>query len=297
MDENTPLVSIITITYNRGDLIHRCIESIQHQTYRNYEHIIMDGNSKDNTRQVVESYNDPHIVYVHLDKNGCEYQMKQGSLRAKGKYVTFLDDDDEYLPDKLEKQVRKFETLSEDYGILYCWMTYYDSSRPEQPLYIHKPEFKDDVHVEAVTGPNICGTPTLMIRNSVFQEFGGTYNDECGLPGSDWELCARISQKYKVEYIPESLIKIYINHEGSRLTTDIQRQQRIQFSEYFLENFKSIFEEDFRRANYHIYELCRYNAELKNYKGFTKYYRNLIKTKPTLRQMLVPLFKFAFGHK
>lgn len=56
-----PLVSIITITYNRGDLIHRCIESIQRQTYDNYEHIIIDGNSTDNTKEIVESYNNSSL--------------------------------------------------------------------------------------------------------------------------------------------------------------------------------------------------------------------------------------------
>ena len=105
-----PLVSIITITLNRADLIHRCIESIQRQTYTNYEHIIVDGNSDDNTEEVVLAYNDPHIRYIKLDRRGPEVQMRAGSSVAKGKYITLLDDDDEYLPEKLEKQVALFET-------------------------------------------------------------------------------------------------------------------------------------------------------------------------------------------
>lgn len=297
MAKNDPLVSIITITYNRGDLIHRCIESIQRQTYRNYEHIIVDGNSSDNTREVVESYNDPHIKYIHLNRNGCEYQMKQGSSVAKGKYVTFLDDDDEYLPNKIEKQVAKFETLSDDYGIVYCWMTYYDSENNSKALFIHRHEFRGDVHVEAVTGPNVTGTPTLMIRNSVFQEFGGTCNDNCGLTMSDWELSARICQKYKVDFVPESLIKVYINHAGSRLSTDIQREQRITFSKYFLDTFSEVFEESFKRANYHIYELCSYNAELGHYREFFRYYAKLLKTSPTIRQILTVPLKCILRHK
>lgn len=291
MIANPPLVSIITITYNRGELIHRCIESIQKQTYQNYEHIIVDGNSSDDTERIVKSYNDSHIKYIKLNMNGCSYQMKEGSKIAKGKYVTFLDDDDEYLPDKIEKQVAKFETLSEEYGIVYCWMTYFDSKNPDVPIHIHKHELRGDVHVEAVTGPNISGTPTLMVRNSVFQEFGGTYNDNCGLTGSDWELCARICQKYKVDYVPESLIKIYVNHGGTRLTTDIQKQQRIVFAKYFLETFKNVFEEDFKRAKNHVYDICSYSAELARYRELFHYYPLLIKTKPTLREIIVPLVK------
>lgn len=291
MITNPPLVSIITITYNRGEMIRRCIESIQRQTYQNYEHIIVDGNSSDDTEQIVKSYNDTHIKYVKLNKNGCSYQMKVGSQIAKGKYVTFLDDDDEYLSTKIEKQVEKFETLSDKFGIVYCWMTYYDIKNPEEPIDIHKHEFRGDVHVEAITGPNICGTPTLMIRNSVFQEFGGTYNDDCGLVMSDWELTARICQKYQVDYVPESLIKIYVNHGGSRLTTDIQKQQRIVFARYFLETFKNVFDEDFKRAKNHVYNLCIYSAELGRYHDLCHYYPLLLKTKPTLREMIVPIVK------
>lgn len=58
-----PLVSIITVTRNRASLISRCIESVQKQNYSNYEHIILDGNSEDNTQDVVFAYNDPKIKY------------------------------------------------------------------------------------------------------------------------------------------------------------------------------------------------------------------------------------------
>jgi glycosyltransferase involved in cell wall biosynthesis len=63
MDKKLPLVTIITNTKNRARLISRCIESIQNQTYQNYEHIVADGGT-DNTKKIVESYNDPHIIYI-----------------------------------------------------------------------------------------------------------------------------------------------------------------------------------------------------------------------------------------
>ena len=136
-----PLVSIITITLNRCDLIHKCIESIQKQTYKNYEHIIVDGNSEDNTEAVVKAYNDPHIKYIKLSTRGPEVQMLAGSNMASGKYVTFLDDDDEYLPTKIEKQVELFEKEPAEVGLVYCWMTYYDTANNNQPYFTHNPHF------------------------------------------------------------------------------------------------------------------------------------------------------------
>lgn len=99
-----PLITIITNTKNRAHLISRCIESIQQQSYQNYEHIISDGCSTDNTESVVLSYNDPHIKYIKVQGGPIE-QTKNAFILSKGEYITFLDDDDEYLPNKLEKQI------------------------------------------------------------------------------------------------------------------------------------------------------------------------------------------------
>jgi len=183
MNKN-PLVSILTITYNRANLIHRCIESIQKQTFTNYEHIIVDGNSSDNTEDVVKSYNDSHIKYIKLSINGPQVQLRAAADEATGKYVSFLDDDDEYLPEKLEKQVELFETLSNDYGIVYCWMSYYNNDNPDKVISIHKTEL-GSVGDIAPSRPLVSGTPTMMIRRTVFEEFGGTYDDTIGFIGSD----------------------------------------------------------------------------------------------------------------
>lgn len=287
--ENKPLVSIITITYNRGNLIHRCIESIQKQTYQNYEHIIVDGNSSDNTEAVVRSYNDIHIKYVKLDERGPQVQMRAGADLAKGKYVTFLDDDDEYLPSKVEKQVELFETLPKDYGIVYCWMTYYDYAKPNIPIKIHKTELRGDVGDIVVSAELVCGTPTLLIRRDVFEEFGGTYDDQHGLIGSDWELASRICQKYKVDYVSESLIKVYVNHGRARLSTDFYTEKAkrgILFYTHLLDEFNEVFERHPKYAKTHYTHLTRYNSILKRRKEAFQYYRKYLMTAPTIIESL-----------
>ena len=95
MDKKLPLVTIITNTKNRARLISRCIESIQNQTYQNYEHIVADGGT-DNTKKIVESYNDPHIIYISIPEGGPVAQTKEAFKLSKGEFITFLDDDDEY---------------------------------------------------------------------------------------------------------------------------------------------------------------------------------------------------------
>lgn len=298
MVSQNPLVSIITITYNRADLIHRCIESIRKQTYLNYEHIIVDGASTDNTEEVVKSYNDYRIKYVKLSERGPQIQMRMGADIAKGKYVTFLDDDDEYLPSKIEKQVSLFETLPEDYGIVYCWMSYYNYDKPEKVVIIHKTELRGFVGDIAPSKPLISGTPTMLIRRNVFEEFGGTFNDSIGYLMSDWELCARICQKYKVDYVSESLVKVYINHGHARLSTDFYSEKAkkgILFYTHFLTEFKDVFQRHPEYANLHYFNLSRCCAKLKQRKKAFKYYKLMCKTRPTLDQCFKSFIGIILG--
>lgn len=273
------LVSIITITYNRGDLIHRCIESIQKQTYPYYEHIIVDGNSTDDTQKVVEAYNDPHIKYIKLNTRGPQVQMEAGSKVAEGKYVTFLDDDDEYLPDKLSKQVELFEKEPKDVGVVYCWMTYYKNDAPTVPIRIHKTELKGFVGDIAPSRPLISGTPTMMLRREVFNEFGGAFDDSIGLLMSDWEFMARVCQKYKVDYVPESLVKVYVNHGHERLSTNFYQDKArkgIIFHNHFLKYFTEIFERNPKYAAFHYDQLCRYYSVLKERRKAFFYWRKYV---------------------
>jgi len=289
MWQEKPLVSIITITLNRADLIHRCIESIQNQTYRNYEHIIADGNSSDNTEDVVKSYNDPHIKYLKLEKAGGAYQLRSGADVATGKYITFLDDDDEYLSDKIEKQVCLFESLPKDYGVVYCWMSYYDSKDPNTVIRIHKTQLRGDVSDLVPVQPLVSGTPTMMIRRDYFEKFGITYNDNIGYLMSDWELMARICQYCKVDYVPESLVKVYVNHGYARLSTNFygeKAKKGLVFHAYFLNQFSDTFKRNPKSAFYHYYNICRCNIILKNWKEAFKYLLKYLRTKPKMKELL-----------
>lgn len=103
------LVSIITPTYNCAKFIARTLDSVQAQTYQNWEMIIVDDRSQDNTKEIVEGYmkNDPRIQYYLLDVNsGAAVARTTAMSLAKGSYMAFLDSDDIWMPDKLERQIK-----------------------------------------------------------------------------------------------------------------------------------------------------------------------------------------------
>ena len=286
-----PLVSIITITLNRADLIHRCIESIQKQTYRNYEHIIADGNSSENTEEVVLSYKDPHIKYLKLEHSGCSYQLRAGADIARGKYITFLDDDDEYLPEKIEKQVSLFEKLPREYGVVYCWMSYYNYDNPNTVIRVHKTELRGDVSDIAPSRPLISGTPTMMIRKDVFDKYGVSFNDDIGYLMSDWELMARICQHCKVDYVPESLVRVYVNHGHSRLSTDFygeKARRGIIFHTHFLSLFSDCFKRNPKAAEYHYQSLTSCYIKIGDYHNAWLSYRKLLNIRLSVNNILLP---------
>lgn len=295
---NQPLVSIVTITLNRADLINRCIESIQKQTYTNYEHIIVDGNSDDNTEEVVRSYNDSHIKYIKLDKRGPEVQMRAGSSIAKGKYITFLDDDDEYLPTKIEKQVTLFEKQPADVGLVYCWMTYFRNDSPDIAINVHKTELRGFVGNITPRRPTVTGTPTLMFRTEVFNEFGGAFDDSIGLLMSDWEFVARVTQKYNVDFVPESLVKVYVAHEHAQLTNGFNQEKflgRIKFHNHFLTQFSDVFSRNPKYADYHYSQLASIHAILGQRKSAWNFFKKYLKTEPKLTPSLKTLYHIIFA--
>lgn len=256
-----PLVSVVTMTRNRGKLLGRCIKSVLEQTYKNIEHIVVDGASDDNTDEVVASFKDERLHFIKLDSNWpTKETLDYGISLCKGKYITFLDDDDEYLPTKVEKEVSLIESLPDNYGFVYCWMTYYDSKTGEE-LKLHNPQYSGDVKDEVAGRPVISGTPTLMFKSSFFRELGGWKSpDEIGL-ASDWELCARACQLCYVDYVPESLVNVYVNHGSVRQSEERSYYKNIYYRQIkFYSHFLHFFSDNFKRqpklAAYHYYHLA-----------------------------------------
>ena len=101
-----PLVSCVLTTYNRSKILKRAITSVLNQTYTNIELIIIDDNSKDNTSDVVKIINNKRIKYIRNTSNkGLSYNRNLGASLSKGEFVAFIDDDDEWFPLKIEKQL------------------------------------------------------------------------------------------------------------------------------------------------------------------------------------------------
>jgi len=204
-----PKISIVTATYNRGDVLPRAIESIKRQTFRDYEHIIVDDGSTDDTKKVVSHVDDSRIKYVRLNTNmGCAAAFNKGVEEARGEYISFLDSDDEYLPQRLEITNKVLDQRSEKIGGVFHGLRIVGNNKKKSHFIEEK-----DFTVEDFREQNpICGTSNTMYRASVFDRVGGF--DEQLMSTVDYDFQIRVAKKFNLVGINKLLCKRYDTVDG-----------------------------------------------------------------------------------
>lgn len=194
------LVSIITPTYNCAKFIGKTIESVLKQTYTNWEIVIVDDASTDNTEEIVKQYNDKRIKYIKLKQNsGADVARNIAIEEAKGKYMAFLDSDDLWQPDKLEKQIKFME--QNNYNIT---ATDYEQIDEEGRILNRIIKAKEKVDYNSMLLSNSVGNSTIMYN----VENIGKFKVPNIKKRNDYALWLQMLKKEKYIYgIPEILMQ------------------------------------------------------------------------------------------
>lgn len=202
-----PRVSVIIPTYNRRNLLGRAINSVLNQTYQDFELIIVDDGSTDNTVKLVKSLNSKKIRFIrHNEKRGVAAALNTGLQSAVGDYMAFLDSDDEWVPDKLESQIRAFETSKPEVGIV-CTGYWLATNGRRRYVPLMKVNAKEKSIFSNIVKRYFVCTPVLMIKRECF-ETDGTFDEQ--FPAlSDWELFLRFSRHYRFQSINKPLVIRY----------------------------------------------------------------------------------------
>lgn len=214
MDQNQ-MVSVVIPTYNRAATIRTSIQSILDQTWQNFEIIVVDDGSTDNTRQIIDEYEDNRIRYICLEQNsGASHARNIGIGLAVSDFIAFLDSDDEWLPEKLEKQMQVMLQASEKVGLVYCRMrgTKKDGTTlicPEPWRPIEK--LRGNILLPLLE-ENEIGTPAILVRAECLKQAGGF--DESLKCIEDWELVLRIAERWEIGFVDDILVEVHFS-EGS----------------------------------------------------------------------------------
>lgn len=219
-DKSAPLVSVVMPTYRRDDTLQRAIESVLGQTYQNLELIVVNDNGDDEhftpaVREIVGSFaeNDSRVRLLEppVHKNGA-YARNRGVEVSSGELIAFLDDDDWWEPEKIERQVNAFANLSDEWGVVSCRVKRYRGAELISVL----PKHPDGhVYKDVMLIVSDFPTGTLMVRRALFEEVGGF--DEDLIRHQDFQLLIRFTYRKKLLQIDEPLHCCDVSDSQNRL--------------------------------------------------------------------------------
>ena len=201
-------ISVVIPTHNRAKMLKRAIDSVLAQTYQDFELIVVSDGSTDKTEAVVAAYKDPRIKLLkHERPEGASSARNTGINVCKGKYIAFLDDDDEWLQEKLEKQIDLIKYSPPEVGLVYSWMECVEN---EEVTHVRDPALKGYIFPHMLDKQAITNSSTLLIKRTVLDVVRGFDED---LPrGNDGDFIRRITKHFHVDFVPEVLVKVHVGH-------------------------------------------------------------------------------------
>ena len=212
---SSPRVSVIIPTYNRATMLPRAVKSVLAQTYTDLELLIVDDCSADETPEVVAGFVDPRIrSFRHSRNRGLAATRNTGIANSRGEYIAFLDDDDEFLPTKIEKQVNVLDSASPEVGMVYAW---WNTVGPTGAVeYAGRPTAQGCVFEQALALRLSLGIgSTAMFRASAVDATGRF--DERIARSEDLDFLCRLTKEYNIAVVHQVLVKLHIGH--LRMTT------------------------------------------------------------------------------
>ena len=224
-------VSIVVAAYNAEKTIAETVQSLIDQTYPDKEIIITNDGSEDNTPQILDDFaaRFPGLVQaIHQTNQGQSIARNAALARAKGDFIAFMDADDIWAPNKIERQV-EFLTRNPEYGLVYTEGRYIDAAGNKMERFDCSTDFTGNCFETLYVKNNIVGT-SVMTRRAILDEVG-TFVPELRAC-ENWELWTRISHKYPITFIDEEL-SFYRRH-GSNMTSNIDkmRENRLKAVEH-----------------------------------------------------------------
>lgn len=240
MEKAAPRVSVITPTYNRADFLGEAIDSMLAQTFDDFEMIIVDDGSTDGTRALVEQYSDdPRIRCFFQENQGQSVARNLGIGKSTGEFICFLDSDNVWLPERLERSLAAFEG-DPSADIVYADNITIDEhgreiGRDAMPRYSGR-------ITHQLLKDNFVSINTTMIRRHCLEAMGGFSPDD--RLAEDYSLWLRLSTRYAFRYVPEFWSKYRVMDD--QISSD--KDKRFWSNERLLRQFLGDFPDSVTRT-------------------------------------------------
>jgi glycosyltransferase involved in cell wall biosynthesis len=203
--EDDALVSVIIPAFNARSTIRETLESVQAQTYRNLDIIIVDDGSSDGTPDAVADLaaNDPRVTIIRRERNGGIPSTRNIGIQAsRGVYLSFVDADDLWHPEKIRLQVEKMNECGPDVGVVYSWCTYMDATTRIIPRRVFAATFEGEVYSQLLMGNFVNNT--WLVRRSCLDAVGG-YREDLVTGNEDLQIYLDLAALYDFVVVPRFL--------------------------------------------------------------------------------------------
>ena len=313
-----PKVSVLIASYNHEKYIGYAIQSVLGQTYQDFEIVIVDDGSKDNSVEVIRSFTDPRIRLICFEQNqGACTAAKRLLQEAKGEYIAILNSDDAFLPEKLAKQV-DFLDRNDKYGAVFSYAQIIDEAGE---IFTDENHFYSKIFVQEnksrhewlryffYNGNCLCH-PSIMIRSECYESVG--FYDERYYQLPDFDFWIRLCLKYEIYIIPENLIEFRVreneaNASGDNYTTKIRcNNELVSVLERFLlikseKEFLDVFPDKQELVNengfdleYAVASVCMSNRNSKMHVAFGLQLLFRLLNNPNKRSKLMDIYNFSY---
>jgi len=226
-----PIVSVVIPTRDRAEVLRIAVSSVLAQTFRDLEIVVVDDASRDATAEILRGFCDARLrVLRQPEPRGASVARNLGIRHAGTPYVAFLDDDDEWLPEKLEAQVRLLDHASPEVGLVYTGYLVLERSSGRVTTQM-VPSKDGDLSRALMVGNCLGGTSSVLIRRQCLDEVGLFDED---LPSfQDYDLWIRIARRYRIAHVAKPLMKYYLHdHKISTNAEAVMRGAEMMIGKY-----------------------------------------------------------------
>ena len=227
-------ISVVIPTYNRTRMVKETIDSVLYQTFQDFELIIIDNFSSDDTELMVSSYHDQRIRYFKNQNNGLvSVNRNYGIKKAQGEYIAFLDDDDLWLPEKLEKQVKLMDS-NKELGLVYsdCYIMDNSGSLQEKTYFSSRTPVRG-VALKGLLRNNTIAILTATVKKEALDKVGGFSTKY--IIAQDYDLWLRIAEYYPIDFVEQPLAKYRLHQESISIKRHILNyKEDLQIRGYWL---------------------------------------------------------------
>jgi len=221
-----PTVSVVMPTYNHAAYIGEAIQSVVDQTYRDFELIVVDNYSQDDTETIVRAFNDPRFAYLKFSNNGVIAASRNTALKkARGRFIAFLDSDDTWTADKLETQLKHVEANPNVALVCGSLVTRRDNE-PFDTAAGPPAASLSGFSYNWLLDCNFIFCSSVMVRREVLDEVGLFDEDPGMISSEDWDLWLRIARKHRLTLLPKQLGSYRVH--GSNVSADSRKIRRIE---------------------------------------------------------------------